>query len=310
MPHPASSSGLSRRDFLAAGTLLPALALAPSFARAALTEPFPSRVKSTTKKIPIGLELYAVRTELQRDLINTLTQVARMGYEAVEFYAPYYDWEIPFAKEVRRILDDLRLQCLTTHNQLPSFTPGAGIAKAIELNQILGVQQVILSSAGNEITTSEQWLQLAGRLTRATQELLPHGLTAGFHNHQTEWRRVDGDQRIIDLLAANTPREFVLQLDVGTCLEAGEDPVAWIRKHPGRIRSIHLKDWAPGGETEEKGYRVLFGEGVAPWAEIIATAESIGGTEIFLMEQEGSRFSEFESAQRCLEAWKKLRGQA
>jgi sugar phosphate isomerase/epimerase len=111
----------------------------------------------------------------------------------------------------------------------------------------------------------------------------------------------------MDILAANTPKEFVLQFDIGTCIEAGADPVAWIKANPGRIKVLHLKDWAPGASANEKGYRVLFGEGVAPWKAILAAAESVGGVEFYLLEQEGSRFPELETAQRCLEAWKKMR---
>jgi sugar phosphate isomerase/epimerase len=111
----------------------------------------------------------------------------------------------------------------------------------------------------------------------------------------------------MDVIATNTPEEFILQFDVGTCLEAGADPLAWIRAHPGRIKSVHLKDWAPGEGADEKGYRVLFGEGVAPWREILAAAEATGGVEFYLMEQEGSRYSEFETAQRCLATWKTMR---
>jgi sugar phosphate isomerase/epimerase len=151
---------------------------------------------------------------------------------------------------------------------------------------------------------------LCGQLSTAVEQLAPHGLAAGFHNHQTEWGPLDGDLRTMDFLAANTPKEFVLQLDVGTCIEAKADPVAWIKANPGRIKVIHLKDWAPGSRADEKGYRVLFGEGVSPWKEILAAAESVGGVEYYLMEQEGSRFEEFETAQRCLESWKKLRGEA
>ncbi len=111
----------------------------------------------------------------------------------------------------------------------------------------------------------------------------------------------------MDVLAANTPKEFALQLDVGTCVEAGADPVAWINANPGRIRSLHLKDWAPAVAGQEKGYRVLFGEGVVPWKELLAAAEATGGVEYYLIEQEGSRYSEFETAQRCLGAWRTMR---
>ena len=67
--------------------------------------------------------------------------------------------------------------------------------------------------------------------------------------------------RPIEVIAANTPKDFMLQLDVGTCVEMKQDPVAWINEHPGRINALHLKDWAAGGESDNKGYRVLFGEG-------------------------------------------------
>ncbi len=144
-------------------------------------------------------------------------------------------------------------------------------------------------------------------MTSAVETLKPHGLFAGFHNHFVEWKPIDGNKRVMDVIASNTPPEFVLQFDVGTCLEAGMDPVAWIKANPGRIRSMHLKDWAPGSAAEQKGYRVLFGEGVGQWKQIIETAESVGGIEFYLMEQEGSRYSEFETAKRCLETWKGMK---
>ena len=118
---------------------------------------------------------------------------------------------------------------------------------------------------------------------------------------------VPGGVRVMDIIATNTPPEFVLQLDVGTCLEAGVDPIVWMKANPGRIRSLHLKDWAPGSAAEQKAFRVLFGEGIGPWKEIFATAESVGGVEFYLMEQEGSRFSEFETAKRGLDTWRAMR---
>lgn len=313
MPHVNSPiETLSRRRFLAlSSTIVPAALLAQSMSGRAFaadttaTAPIAAAQKRS-RKIPIGLELYSVRTELARDLPGTLNAVAKMGYEAVEFYAPYFEWTLPYAKDVRSLMDDLGLRCYSTHNHIGSFTAGDGIAKAIELNQIIGARQLILASAPKSAEGLDGWKNLCGQLSQATAQLLPHGLTAGYHNHQAEWAQLAGGKRIIDVIAENTPKEFVLQLDVGTCMEAGQDPVAWIQANPGRIRSVHLKDWAPGS-GDGKGYRVLFGEGASPWAGIVAAAESVGGIDCYLLEQEGSRFSEFETAQRCLDNWKAFR---
>lgn len=301
---------LSRRNFLALSAAVPAAIAAQSlggraFAAAASDQAMPSPAK---KKYPIGIELYAVRGEFTKDLPRTLQTVAKIGYEVVEFYAPYFAWKLPYAKQVRTIMDDCGLRCYSTHNHIASFTPGEeAMARAIELNQILGAKTLVMAAAPGGTRGAEGWKKLCGQLTAATEQLIPHGLSAGFHNHASEWAKVDGDLRIMDILAANTPKEFVLQFDVGTCMEAGADPIAWIKANPGRIQSVHLKDWAPGAKQEEKAYRVLFGEGVTPWKEILATVESVGGVEYYLMEQEGSRYSEFETAERCLAIWKTMR---
>lgn len=299
---------LSRRRFLALTGMVPAALLVQSVAGRVFAAPEP--VPAPARKLPIGLELYSVRGELAKDLPGTLRAVAKIGYEVVEFYSPYYAWTPSYAKEVRALMDDLGLRCHSTHNHIESFTPGEGMAKAIELNQIIGARHLIMASAPKGTAGLEGWKELSGRLTAAVAQLQPHGLTAGYHNHQTEWQPLEGGLRIMDVIAANTPKEFVLQFDVGTCMDAGADPIAWIKAHPGRIKSVHLKDWAPGKAEDNKGYRVLFGEGVSPWAAIIAAVESVGGVEFYLMEQEGSRYPEFETAQRCLESWKQLRTKA
>ena len=307
---------LSRRNFLtvsgAAAALMAAQATKPTaFAALASGETAPpTPANKVAKKYPIGLELYSLRTELTRDLPNTLRNVAKMGYEVVEFYSPYFNWTMPYAKEVRLLMDDLGIRCYSTHNHIESFTPGETMAKAIELNQIIGSRHLVLASPPGSARGVEGWKKLCDQLSVAVEQFKPHGLSAGYHNHQTEWAKLDGEQRIMDFLAANTPKEFVLQLDVGTCMEGGGDPVAWIKANPGRIKIVHLKDWAPGERTEEKGYRVLFGEGVSPWKEIFAALEAVGGLEFYIMEQEGSRFSEFETAQRCLETWRNMRAKA
>src|SRR5579872_7372002 len=304
-----SGCSFSRRNFLAMSSAIPAALAAGTMgsnsrAEEAAAEP------AGMKRHRIGLELYSVRGELQRDLSNTLSTVARIGYEVVEFYSPYFKWTPVYAKDVRAQLDDLGLRCYSTHNGFESFSSQENLAHAIELNQILGARYIVLASAPGNTSGVDGWKKLCDQLSTAVEQLNPHGLSAGYHNHQAEWARLENGQRILEVIAANTPKDFVLQLDVGTCEEAGADPVAWVKANPGRIKTMHLKDWAPAGKGDKQGYRVLFSEGVTPWKELLAAAESVGGLEYFLIEQEGSRYSEFDTAKRCLDNWKAMFGKA
>src|SRR3954451_5706959 len=281
------TSELSRRSFLGLTAALP-------FAAASLA--------SAAKKVPVGLELYSVRDDLAKDLPGTVTAVGKMGYEVVEFYAPYLNWTTDMARDVRKRMDDVGLKCRSTHNNGPSFTP-EGLKKAIELNQILGSTHIIMASAPR-VTAIDGWKALGDQLTAVAAQLKPLGMATGYHNHQVEWRPLDG-QRPMDVLAASTPKDVVLQFDVGTCVEVGEDPIAWIKANPGRIRSVHCKDW---GKGEGRGYAVAFGEGDAPWKKIFEAAENKGGVEYYLVEQEiGGPAGSLSMVQRCMDNWKKLR---
>ncbi len=271
------SQTLSRRSFLAISATLPWA--------------FSARAAAS---IPVGLELYSVRNELKQNLEATVRAVAQMGYQGVEFYAPYFDWSENQTKQMRKFLDDLGIRCFSTHND-SSFLGPEKIGRARDMNLILGSKYVVMASAKPK-PGPDGWKAVADSLNVAADELEASGLKAGYHNHQREFTP-DGSQRPIEILAKNTKPSVMLQLDVGTCLEAGSDPVAWIRANPGRIRSLHCKDWSP---DPAKGYTVLFGEGSADWKNIFEAAETAGGVEYYLVEQEGSRFSELETAERCL----------
>ncbi|HVW03739.1 MAG TPA: sugar phosphate isomerase/epimerase family protein [Vicinamibacterales bacterium] len=282
-----TSHDVSRREFLAVAGALP-------FAATVL--------RGQTRTIPVGLELYSVRDALAKDLPGTVTAVAKLGYQIVEFYAPYFDWTPDAAKDVRKLLDGLGITCRSTHNNVASFT-GDGLKKAIELNQIIGSTTIVLASAPGP-NTADKWKALGDQMTGVMETLRPLGMRAGFHNHQTEWSGAIG-QRPMDILAANTPKDFVLQFDVGTCVQAGQDPVAWITANPGRIKSLHCKDWGSG---QGRGYAVAFGEGDVPWKAIFAAAESTGGVEYYLIEQEiAGPAGELAMVGKCLDNWKTLR---
>jgi sugar phosphate isomerase/epimerase len=219
----------------------------------------------------------------------------------VEYYAPYLNWTPAMAKDVRKVLDDNGATCRSTHNNAASFTPD-GLKKAIELNQILGSKSIIMASAPGGAASVDKWKTLGAQLAAVAETLRPVGMATGYHNHQEEWRPIEG-QRPMDILAASTPRDVTLQFDVGTCVEVGADPIAWIKANAGRIRSVHCKDWGAG---EGRGYRVAFGEGDAPWKAIFEAAESVGGVEYYLIEQENAG-SNLPMVQQCLENYKKMR---
>jgi sugar phosphate isomerase/epimerase len=248
--------------------------------------------------IPVGLELYSVREALKQDSEGTVRRVAQMGYQCVEFYAPYFEWTESQAKQMRKLLDDLGIKCYSTHSDQDYFS-AKNLDRVRDLNLILGCKYVVLAWTEPK-KGLDGWRAVADELNATAERLHPSGLKPGYHNHQLEWAPVEG-QRPMDILARNTNRSVMLQLDVGTCLEAGADPVAWIRANPGRICSIHCKDWSPDPNV---GYKTLFGEGIADWRGIFSAAESIGGVEYYLIEQEGSRFSEIETAERCLQIFR------
>jgi sugar phosphate isomerase/epimerase len=257
-------------------------------------------VRSAAMPIPIGLELWTVRTDLKRDMMATLGAVAGLGYESVEFFSTYLDWTLDDARAVRRRLDDLGLTCASTHNGMRAFTAEA-FAKTVALNQILGSPFVVVASIP-PVASLDGWRQAADAFSDVADRLRPHGLAAGFHNHQREWTPIDGELPI-EVVAGRTPRDFILQLDVGPAVEHGIDVVTWIQAHPGRVRSIHLRDW-----SATRGYHIAFGEGDCPWPAICAAAETAGGIESYLVENGHSTpDEEFDIARRSLANWRRLR---
>ncbi len=261
------------------------------------TLPWALSARASTS-IPVGLEMYSVREELKKDPEAAVRAVAQMGYQGLEFYAPYFDWTETQTKQMRKLLDDLGVRCFSTHNDMRYLSP-ENIARVRDRNLILGCKYVVLANA-DEKADLDGWKTVAQLLNEGSERLEPAGLKMGYHNHQVEFTPIRG-QRPIEIIAKNTKASVMLQLDVGTCLDAGSDPVLWIRANPGRIRSIHCKDWSP---DPDEGYKVLFGEGAVDWRKIFEAAESVGGVEYYLLEQEGSRFSELDTAKRCLQTFR------
>lgn len=274
---------MTRRSLLASAGALAAL---PAFAK---------------KKPLVGIEMYSVRTEMAKNIFEPVKAVAKMGYECVEFYGPYINWTPDQVKEMRKLLDELKIKCLSTHNDSKNLLP-ENIQKAIDINKALGSQYIVMASAGRVEPTVDGWKKVAGVLTKATELTQAAGLKVGYHNHATEFKELEGTFPL-EVIAKNTPASVMMQLDVGTCVQAGKDPVAWIKANKGRITCVHCKEYS---KKPDVGFKVLFGEGDSPWKEIFKAAEKEGGVEFYLIEQEGHALPPYEAVDKCLVNFKKL----
>jgi sugar phosphate isomerase/epimerase len=204
---------LSRRAFLALSAVLPWVFKAQA-----------------SQPIPIGLELYSVREALKRDLEGTLRSVGKIGYQCVEFYAPYFEWSATRTKQIRQLLDDLGLRCYSTHND-ESYFKADKILRARDMNLTLGCKYMVMSSSDPKPTV-DGWKGVADELNSAADRLEQSSLKVGYHNHETEFTPLAGI-RPMEIIAKNTKPSIMLQLDVGTCVKAESDPTAWSQRASG-----------------------------------------------------------------------------
>ncbi len=249
--------------------------------------------------IPVGLQLYSVRGECKKNLPATFKAVRALGYQGVEPWG--YDgskvqWLGYSAKELRKLLDDAGLACCGMHVQ-PRSLQGESLSRSIELNQELGNRFLIIASDKDRTASEAGVRELAGFLTETAGKLAAVGMFTGYHAHAFDFTHL-ADGTAWDLLFSITPQEVIMQLDIGNCANGGGDPVAILRKFPGRARSLHLKEY--GGNPG-----AVLGQGQADWKEIFRLCEETQNTEWYVVEEGGPDGLGFDVSARSLDS---LRG--
>jgi len=246
------------------------------------------------KKIPIGLQLYSVRHQCEKDLPGVLRQVAEMGYQGVEF-AGYYGRT---AEELRKMLDDNRLKCCGTHTGLNTLI-GDALKGTIEFNKILGNEFLIVPGLPRDRTSSIAALrQTADLFTELAVKAKPHRMRVGYHAHGGDFKKIDG-RTPWDILFSHSSPDVLMQLDIGNCIGGGGDPIAILKKFPGRSATIHLKEH--GGKPE-----AVVGEGDVDWKRIFRLCETTGGTEWYIVEHERNAGSPLQNVRRCINNLRKM----
>lgn len=253
----------------------------------------PKIATAAGKKIPVGLQMYSLRNECAKDLPGMMEAVARIGYTCVEF-AGYHGRN---AADLKKLLDANGLKCCGTHTGLNTLT-GDALKATVEFHQTIGNKFLIVPSLPHKNVESAQACKdTAKLLTEIAAKVKGDGMLVGYHAHGGDFKKFDGET-VWDLIFSNTSPDVVMQCDTCNCLSGGGDPVAVLKKYPGRSKSVHLKEF--GGP---KG--AVIGEGVVKWNEVFEICESTGGTEVYVVEHE-SGAAPLESVRGCYAALKKM----
>lgn len=242
------------------------------------------------KRIPVGVQLYSVRTECAKDLPGTIEKVAKMGYEGVEF-AGYYGRD---AKTLRKLLDDAGLLCCGTHTQLDTLL-GDNLPKTIEYNKTIGNKFLIVPGLPEKYRSSRHaWLETAKLFNELSDKVRPHGMQVGYHNHSIEFKPLDGEMPW-DTFFGNTKKEVIMQFDTGNAMGGGGDPLVFLARYPGRATTVHLKAFSKAKPN------AIIGDDELPWQKIFELCETIGGTEWYIVEYESDAYPPLVSIEKCLE---------
>lgn len=207
----------------------------------------------------VGIQLYSVRSEMQRDMPGTLARLAQIGYRDVEF-AGYFG-RTP--EQVRQMLDSNGLAAPSTHVPYEMLRDNFGQAAASAL--VIGHRYLTVPFLGNSFRTSAAtWKSVAADFNRFGEQAKARGLQFAYHNHDFEFVPVEG-QVPLDLLLANTDPALVsFEMDVYWTVKAGADPLAYFRRHPDRFSMLHIKD--SSGAPEHR--QVDVGAGTIDFASI------------------------------------------
>lgn len=272
----------TRREFVGALGALGALGAAALGGRVTpprLWAPHVSRLASHDRITNIGLELYTVRGEMQRDFDATVARVAEIGYREVEF-AGYFG-RTP--GQVKAVLDRNRLAAPSAH--VPIEELEGEWARTLDDARAMGHEYLIVAWIPEERRrTLDGWRRVADLFNRAGQSAKRAGLGFGFHNHSYEFVRLEDRIPYDVFVEACDPRHVVFEMDLYWITKGGGDPLAYFARYPGRFPLVHVKDM---DSTPQQGM-VDVGQGIIDWRRIFAHRAQ-AGIRHFLVEHDQPR---------------------
>lgn len=204
------------------------------------------------RKLPVAIQLYSIRDEMEKDFKGTLKKVKEMGYDGVEFAGLFGN----SPSDVRAMLDEIGLVAISAHVALDEIL--ADIPKVISDYKTIGCQFIAIPWLAEERRPGRPlYNQTAEDFKAIGEEAKRQGLTLLYHNHDFEFEKVDGEY-ILDILYRDVP-ENLLQTQLDTCWVnvGGEDPANYVRKYSGRAPVVHLKDFVMPGKKPARLYDLI-----------------------------------------------------
>ena len=276
---------INRRGFFSATTKIAASAF--------LLSKLPSNFFEGAKAadMPLGFQSWTIKDALGKDFAGTLKTMADQGYKLIEMCSPKGYATIGFGAflnmkttDIRSIITDAGLSCPSCHFGFAEFNE-ENLDDRIEFAKQLGLTQMICSTFWLPKTaTINDYLAAADKLNKAGEKIKKAGLQAGFHNHDFEFVKLEG-QLIYDALLGRFDPDLVkLQFQTQVIVH-GYKAADYFNKFPGRFISAHLSDWT----TDKK--EIAVGQGVIDWKEFFAAAKT-GGVRNFFVEMNADKFKD------------------
>jgi sugar phosphate isomerase/epimerase len=222
----------------------------------------------------IGVQLYTVRDQMEKDFAGTLERVARIGYREVEF-AGYFGRS---PADVRALLARNKLTAPSTHLDLGLLT-GANAQKTLDDARAIGHEWVTVAWLdAAQRKTLDDWKRIAATFNRVGQQARAAGLRLAYHNHDFEFPLVEGTIPLALLLHETDPAYVDYEMDVYWLTKAGHDPLAWLDRHPDRFKMLHLKDAGPAPERK----MLDVGAGTIDWRAVLNVGTRQGVRHVFV----------------------------
>jgi sugar phosphate isomerase/epimerase len=232
--------------------------------------------------MPIGCQSYSVRDALGKDFPGTLKMLAGAGFRTLEMCSPagYATSGFgPLAKltatEIRQAIKVAGMLCESSHFQFRELRQN--LDERIAWSKEMGLTQMIVSTfALPNNATMADWMRAADELNKIGEQTQKAGIQLGFHNHDFEFREIEG-ALVYDKLMGQLDAKLVkMQFQVAV-ISLGYQAATYLTKYPGRFLSLHLADWSA---AEKK--QVPLGKGVIDWPKLFAAARTGGVKNCFL----------------------------